>query len=161
MYTIIGFFAALATTAAAKTVVITAGSGGFVFSPESVTADVGDTLEFHFVGSIHTAVQGDFSTPCSMGSLASTGFDSGPVTSVCSPPGFVFSSRTSQCLTNLPAVRGLPSDCGKHRPNMVLLRNTNPLPRRHGRRSQPPFIRKFTCILQVSRSRHLLIQLSR
>jgi plastocyanin len=89
MYTSICFFTALAATAAAKTVVITAGSGGFLFSPDSVTADVGDVLEFHFVGSIHSAVQGDFSTPCAMGSLASTGFDSGSVTSVCANRGCI------------------------------------------------------------------------
>lgn len=72
---------ALAATAAAKTVVITAGSGGFVFSPDSATADVGDILEFHFVGSIHTAVQGDFGSPCAQ---SSTGFDSGKISSVSS-----------------------------------------------------------------------------
>ncbi|KAH9209137.1 Cupredoxin [Leptodontidium sp. 2 PMI_412] len=76
--TSISLLAAIAATAAAKTVVITAGSGGFVFSPDTVTADVGDTLEFHFVGSIHTSVQGDFNTPC-QGS--SSGFDSGSITS--------------------------------------------------------------------------------
>lgn len=80
VYASISLLAALAATAAAKTVVITAGSGGFVFSPDTVTADVGDTIEFHFVGSIHTAVQGDFSTPC-QGS--SSGFDSGSISSVC------------------------------------------------------------------------------
>jgi hypothetical protein len=78
---------ALAATATAKTIVITAGSGGgLVFSPDSPTADMGDILEFHFASSIHTAVQGDFSTPCSMGSLSSTGFDSGSVSSVCLSP---------------------------------------------------------------------------
>lgn len=66
-----------------KTIVITAGQKGLTFSPDTSTASIGDTLEFHFVGTFHTAVQGDFNTPCSMGSLSSTGFDSGSVTSVC------------------------------------------------------------------------------
>ena len=68
--------AVLAATAAAKTVVINVGQSGFSFSPDSSTADVGDVLEFHFFGSIHTAVQSDFSSPCAM---SSSGFDSGPI----------------------------------------------------------------------------------
>lgn len=68
--------AALAATATAKTVVIDVGQSGLTFSPDSSTADVGDTLEFHFFGSIHSAVQGDFATPCQM---SASGFDSGPI----------------------------------------------------------------------------------
>lgn len=79
MHVSIGLLAALAATAAAETIVITAGSGGFVFSPETVTAQVNDVLEFHFVGSIHTAVQGSSTDPCSQ---SSGGFDSGSVTAV-------------------------------------------------------------------------------
>jgi plastocyanin len=79
MYTSIGVLAGLAATAVAKTIVITAGTGGLAFSPDTVTAAVGDILEFHFVGSIHTAVQGDFSSPCVQ---SSGGFDSGKITSV-------------------------------------------------------------------------------
>jgi len=63
----------------AKIVQINVGMGGFVFSPDTTTADVGDTLEFHFFASFHTAVQGDFNTPCQRGSLESTGFNSGPI----------------------------------------------------------------------------------
>jgi hypothetical protein len=79
MYTSISLLAGLAATVAAKTIVITAGSGGFAFSPSTVTAAVDDVLEFHFVGSIHSAVQGDFSSPCVQ---SSGGFDSGKITSV-------------------------------------------------------------------------------
>ncbi|KAE9364061.1 Cupredoxin [Stipitochalara longipes BDJ] len=78
MYSLFSILLTLAVAEAAKTIVITAGSGGLAFSPDSVTADVGDTLEFHFVGTIHSAVQGDFGSPCAQ---SSTGFDSGPVTS--------------------------------------------------------------------------------
>lgn len=67
---------ALAAAATAKTVVINVGQSGLSFSPDSSTASVGDTLEFHFFGSIHSAVQGDFSTPCQM---SSSGFDSGTI----------------------------------------------------------------------------------
>jgi plastocyanin len=79
MYASIGFLAGLAATVVAKTIVITAGTGGLAFSPDTVTAAVGDVLEFHFVGSIHTAVQGDFSSPCVQ---SSGGFDSGKISSV-------------------------------------------------------------------------------
>ena len=81
MHNSFGAMVALVATVAAKTIVITAGTGGLAFSPDTVTADVGDVLEYHFVGSIHSAVQGDFSSPCAQ---SSTGFDSGPVTSVSS-----------------------------------------------------------------------------
>ncbi len=70
--------AALVASAAAKTIVVTAGQGGLVYSPDSVTAAVGDTVEFHFFASFHTAVQGDFNTPCMRGS-ASGGFNSGRI----------------------------------------------------------------------------------
>ena len=77
MLSYLPILAALAATAAAKTVVITAGQGGtLTFTPDTATADVGDTIEFHFIGSIHTAVQGDFGSPCQM---SSSGFDSGPI----------------------------------------------------------------------------------
>jgi len=79
MYASIGFLAGLAATVVAKTIVITAGTGGLAFSPDTVTAAVGDVLEFHFVGSIHSAVQGDFSSPCVQ---SSGGFDSGKISSV-------------------------------------------------------------------------------
>jgi hypothetical protein len=79
MHFSITLLATVAATATAKTVVINVGQGGFNFSPDSVPADVDDVLEFHFYGSLHTAVQGEFSTPCEMGSLASSGFDSGPI----------------------------------------------------------------------------------
>jgi hypothetical protein len=67
---------ALAATAAAKTVVINAGQSGLSFSPDSTTAEVNDVLEFHFFGSIHSAVSGDFNSPCQM---SSSGFDSGTI----------------------------------------------------------------------------------
>jgi plastocyanin len=69
---------AAASTAFAKTIVITAGKGGLVFSPDTSTADVGDVLEFHFMGSTHTVMQGDPSKACQR---ASGGFASGPFTS--------------------------------------------------------------------------------
>ena len=48
----------------AKTITIGVGEGGLVFKPESVTADVGDLLDFHFYPKNHSVVQGTFSSPC-------------------------------------------------------------------------------------------------
>ena len=76
MCSFILLLAFLAAIAFAKTVVINVGQSGFTFSPDTNTADVGDMLEFHFFGSIHSAVSGDFSTPCQM---SASGFDSGPI----------------------------------------------------------------------------------
>jgi plastocyanin len=75
----LGALALMAGSAVAKIVQINVGESGLVFSPNTLTADVGDTLEFHFFSSFHTAVQGDYSTPCMRGSLENTGFSSGPI----------------------------------------------------------------------------------
>lgn len=48
----------------AKDITIGVGEGGLVFYPESVTADVGDLLQFHFYPKNHSVVQGSFSSPC-------------------------------------------------------------------------------------------------
>jgi len=88
MYSSLNLLAlAVAGTATAKTIVINAGQSGFTFSPDSVTAEVGDMLEFHFFGSIHTAVQSDFSSPCQM---KSGGFDSGKISNQADGSGDVF-----------------------------------------------------------------------
>jgi plastocyanin len=79
MHSSIAFLATSLALASAKTITIVGGMGGPKFSPNSTTADVGDTLEFHFIGTPHTVVQGDFNTPCHLGSSNSTGFYSGPM----------------------------------------------------------------------------------
>ena len=48
----------------AKTITIGVGEGGLVFNPDSVTADVGDQLDFHFYPKNHSVVQSAFSSPC-------------------------------------------------------------------------------------------------
>jgi plastocyanin len=93
MHSSIALLSAFAASVFAKTITVTVGKGGLVFNPDTITAAVGDVVEFHFFGSIHTAVQGDFSTPCAMGSLKGTGFNSGPINN--KPDGTV-------CLLFLP-----------------------------------------------------------
>src|SRR5450432_1369563 len=81
----IALLAAMIASAVAKTIQIDVGKTDLVFSPDTTTAVVGDVLEFHFYSSSHTAVQGDFSTPCQMGSMMSSGFNSGPIDGSVSP----------------------------------------------------------------------------
>ncbi|KIM85391.1 hypothetical protein PILCRDRAFT_66538 [Piloderma croceum F 1598] len=51
------------------------GSGNLLtFSPDSITAAVGDTVNFHYFAKNHTATQSTFSNPCS---FMEGGFDSG------------------------------------------------------------------------------------
>jgi len=90
MLSSVSLIAACLTLVAAKTIEIDVGKSGFTFSQTATTANVGDTLEFHFFGSIHTAVQGDFSTPCQRGSLSSTGFYSGSIKNGGDGSGSVF-----------------------------------------------------------------------
>ncbi|KAK4451282.1 hypothetical protein QBC34DRAFT_295981 [Podospora aff. communis PSN243] len=55
---------ALAATATAASVRIDVGKSGLTFTPDSVTAAIGDTLEFYFVGGTHDAVTGSYAAPC-------------------------------------------------------------------------------------------------
>ena len=77
MHASIPLLAASLAVVAAEVIVIDAGKDGFKYTPDSGTAAVGDTLEFHFYGSIHTAVQGPFNAPCSRG--GANGFNSGSI----------------------------------------------------------------------------------
>ncbi|KAH0529008.1 hypothetical protein TsFJ059_003811 [Trichoderma semiorbis] len=56
---------ALASHANADTIRIDVGqNNALAFSPDSVTAKVGDILDFHFHAINHSVVMGDFDTPC-------------------------------------------------------------------------------------------------
>lgn len=48
----------------AKTITIGVGQGGLVFNPETVVADTGDLLQFHYYPKNHSVTQGSFSSPC-------------------------------------------------------------------------------------------------
>jgi len=58
---------ALASGAFAKDIPIEVGKGGLTFSPNNVTAAVGDNLVFSFFAANHTATQGSFASPCQVG----------------------------------------------------------------------------------------------
>jgi len=57
-------FLAFVASVSAVSHTIDVGKSGLTFTPDSVTAAVGDTLEFRFVGGFHDAVTSDYATPC-------------------------------------------------------------------------------------------------
>jgi plastocyanin len=56
--------AALATVASAVQTQVIVGGGPLTFTPNQVTAAVGDTIQFVFMAKNHTATQSTFATPC-------------------------------------------------------------------------------------------------
>jgi len=56
--------AALSSLAYAADIQVTVGASGLTYSPDTVTAAVGDTVSFHFSRSRHSVVEAAFDTPC-------------------------------------------------------------------------------------------------
>jgi plastocyanin len=56
--------AAFSAVASAKTIRIDVGQSGLTFTPNDITAAVGDILEFHYHPTNHSVVAADFATPC-------------------------------------------------------------------------------------------------
>lgn len=57
-------FAALATVASAVTTQVIVGGSGLAYTPNQVTAAVGDIVQFVFMPKNHTVTQSSFATPC-------------------------------------------------------------------------------------------------
>lgn len=62
-YAFAPFLAALAASQAVHDVTV-GGAAGLVYTPESITAAMGDTVKFTFLQTNHTATQSSFDTPC-------------------------------------------------------------------------------------------------
>ncbi|RFU33056.1 hypothetical protein B7463_g3296, partial [Scytalidium lignicola] len=77
MYFSVAPLLAIAAVANAAIIDISVGATGLVYTPDSVTANVGDVLRFRFF-STHNVAQGDFSNPCQP--AASNPFYSGFIT---------------------------------------------------------------------------------
>jgi len=100
---------ALAATALGANHVVTLGEGGALkFSPSTVNASIGDTVEFLFYPANHSVVQGNFDSPCTPrdGGYYSGFFfntKSGPsansfVISITDPnPIYLYCSQASHC----------------------------------------------------------------
>lgn len=67
--------AAASTLATAKNIKVQVGAGGLNYSPDTITADVGDVVDFTFTGKVHDVVSGPFGSPCQP--ATSGGFYSG------------------------------------------------------------------------------------
>ncbi|OHF02961.1 hypothetical protein CORC01_01719 [Colletotrichum orchidophilum] len=60
--------------------VVKVGDGGLTFEPNSITAAVGEVVEFHFYPRAHSVAQSAFDSPCQpLANGSTTGFFSGPV----------------------------------------------------------------------------------
>ena len=57
---------AFSATALAATIKVDVGKSGLTFTPDSVKAEKGDIVEFHYVGGVHDAVEGSFDKPCAL-----------------------------------------------------------------------------------------------
>lgn len=69
---------------------ISVGQGGLKFSPDSITAKVGDQVQFNFDSSLgHSVVEGDYNNPCQP--LDASAFYSGTVSSGVSLATFLHS----------------------------------------------------------------------
>jgi plastocyanin len=69
---------------------IAVGQGGLKFSPDSITAKVGDQVQFNFDSSLgHSVVEGDYNNPCQP--LDASAFYSGTVSSGVSLATFLHS----------------------------------------------------------------------
>lgn len=66
--------AAAATSASAATFQVEVGNGGLTFSPNTVTANVGDVVNFVYYPKNHTVTQSSFAAPCQP---LANGIDSG------------------------------------------------------------------------------------
>jgi plastocyanin len=80
----------LAAVVAAKTISVDVSNStvGLVFNPNTVTADVGDLVTFHFYPKNHSVVQGSLEEPCAP--LASGSFFSGYVPTAVGPSNTTF-----------------------------------------------------------------------
>ncbi len=85
----------LAASASAATIKIAVGQGGLTYTPDSVKAELGDILEFKFVGGSHDVVRGNYASVCSPSTNATEGFASGVIAG--SPTNV--SSRSSEATT--------------------------------------------------------------
>lgn len=70
----VAFSAFLATMASAETFRVEVGQSGLRFTPDTIKANEGDIIEFHFNG-MHSVIAGDFANPCTP--VSSGGFYSG------------------------------------------------------------------------------------
>lgn len=87
------------------------GSAGLVYTPDSITADVGDMVQFNFMSENHTVTQSSFNTPCEkLANGVDSGFMPNPGNSLNPPPMMMFQVNTTQPIWMYCRQKG---HCGK------------------------------------------------
>lgn len=88
-----------AAGAAATHTVTVGGAAGLVFTPDQITANVGDMVIFEFMSANHTATQSTFGTPCKiMEGGMDSGFQPNPNNTVSPPPKVAMQVMTTDPL---------------------------------------------------------------
>ncbi|EPS38889.1 hypothetical protein H072_7346 [Dactylellina haptotyla CBS 200.50] len=94
---------------------VSVGAGGLVFSPDTITADMGDTINFVFNGGNHTVTQAGFSNPCNP---STNGFFSGfagsssetfSIIVTTSDPQYFYCAQLGHCQLGMVGVINPPS----------------------------------------------------
>lgn len=72
------------------------GTAGLVYSPDTITANVGDMIQFNFMSENHTVTQSSFNTPCiKLAGGVDSGFMPNPNNTVSPPPMMLFQVMVS------------------------------------------------------------------
>ncbi|EKD16182.1 uncharacterized protein L3040_009583 [Drepanopeziza brunnea f. sp. 'multigermtubi'] len=116
--------AAAATSSASPVHSVTVGKSGLVFDPSTITAQVGDKIEFHFFPSRHSVAQSSFAKPCEP--LNATSFFSGGVTTAAgenantftitvndTKPIWFYCAAPGHCARGMAGVINAPTDSSK------------------------------------------------
>lgn len=137
---------------------VNVGSGGtLAFSPNSLTAAIGDQVEFHFTTSTppHSVAQGSFENPCQPSNASA--FYSGFVTDAVSAPISIMRQRYT--LTDfINTVEAIYGQSQQHRSNLLLLQPSWSLRRRHGWSYQPSVSRRPLCVKRYLACRALTLR---
>ncbi|KAI9789686.1 MAG: hypothetical protein M1816_005861 [Peltula sp. TS41687] len=79
--------------------VIVGGTGGLVYTPNTINAAVGDMVNFTFMSTNHTATQSTFDKPCvKMANGADSGFLPNPNNTVVPAPSFMFEIKNTAAI---------------------------------------------------------------
>ncbi|KAI9772616.1 MAG: hypothetical protein M1839_002429 [Geoglossum umbratile] len=98
-----------------KTINVDVGKGGLIITPDTITAAVGDHVQFAFYPTGHTVTSSDFNTPCSPNGLVNSGFINGgpdPVFVVLindTNPIWLYCALGNHCQSGMLAVINPPS----------------------------------------------------
>lgn len=85
------------------------GNGGLNYSPNDFSANVGDTVEFHFFGPEHSVAQSTFASPCQPAN--NQAFFSGPISTTGTGPNPEVFTLTINSTAPIWIYCAIPSHC--------------------------------------------------